>query len=55
MLNQLDKMMVYGIGVGVKEVGGEPLDQIAIRFYVHEKIVNPLPDIAIPSEINGCP
>jgi len=55
MLGQLDKMMVYGIGVGAKEVGGKPLDQLAIRFYVHEKIVKPRPDIAIPSEINGCP
>lgn len=55
MLGQLDKMMVYGIGVGAKEVEGKPLDQLAIRFYVHEKIVKPRPDIAIPSEINGCP
>ncbi len=54
-LGQLDKMMVYGIGVGAKEVGDKPLDQLAIRFYVHEKIVKPRPDIAVPSEINGCP
>jgi hypothetical protein len=50
----LQRPGVRGIGVGFKEIGGQQINQLAIRFYVTHKYECPEQE-KLPTEIEGIP
>jgi hypothetical protein len=44
---------VVNVGVGLKEVGGQPTDEICFRVYVQEKQTDPV--VNVPAAIQGFP